>query len=105
MIPIAALRSPLVRVWSLPPAPVPSRHWAPKTAPRPVGLGRGAVQMGAKTGASALRLWPTQRDPRRAFAQVRRSGPRGGFPLIGAFPPDLLRDEEAAGSNPATLTR
>jgi hypothetical protein len=60
--------------------------------------------MGAKPGANLLRPRPTQRDPLRAFAQVRTRGPRFGFAQTRAYPPRLLRDEEAAGSNPATPT-
>jgi hypothetical protein len=41
---------------------------------------------------------PTQRDPLRAFAQVRKRDPRFGFVQIRACPPRLLRDEEAADS-------
>src|SRR4249919_2637615 len=51
---------------------------------------------GAKPGANLLRPRPTQRDPLRAFAQVRARGPRIGFAQTRAYPPRLLRDEEAA---------
>ncbi len=60
---------------------------------------------GAKTGANVLRPRSAQRDPPGAFTQVRRSGPRSGFAQIRAYPLTLLRDEEAAGSNPATPTK
>jgi hypothetical protein len=60
--------------------------------------------MGAKPGANVFRPRPTQRDPLRAFAQVRKRDPRYGFAQIRACPPGLLRDEEAVGSNPATPT-
>jgi hypothetical protein len=35
---------------------------------------------------------------------MRARGPRFGFAQTRAYPPRLLRDEEAAGSNPATPT-
>ena len=60
--------------------------------------------MGAKPGANVFRPRPTQRDPLRAFAQVRKRDPRYGFAQIRACPPGLLRDEEAVGANPATPT-
>ena len=44
--------------------------------------------MGAKTGANVLRFRPTERDPLRAFAQVRRNGPRISFAQIRAYPLD-----------------
>ena len=52
-------------------------------------------------GANVFRPRPTQRDPLRASAQVRKRDPRFGFAQIRARPPGLLRDEEAVGSNPA----
>jgi hypothetical protein len=55
-------------------------------------------------GAKVFRPCLTQRDSLGAFAQVRARGPRLGFAQTRAYPPDLLRDEEAAGSNPATPT-
>jgi hypothetical protein len=60
--------------------------------------------MGAKPGANVFRPRPTQRDPFRASAQVRKRDPRFGFAQIRACPPGLLREEEAVGSNPATPT-
>jgi len=60
---------------------------------------------GAKPGANVLRPRPTQRDPFRAFAQVRMRDPQLGFAQARSDPRRLLRDEEAAGSNPATPTR
>ena len=60
--------------------------------------------MGAKPGANVFRPRPTQRDPLRAFAQVRKRDPRYGFAQIRACPPGLLRDEEPVGSKPATPT-
>jgi hypothetical protein len=57
---------------------------------------RGAT--GAKMGANVLRHPLTQRDPLGALAQVRMRSPRLGFAQTRAYPPDLLRDEEAAGS-------
>jgi hypothetical protein len=59
---------------------------------------------GAKPGANVFRSWPTQRDPLRPFAQVRKRDPRFDFAQIRACPPGLLRDDEAVGSNPATPT-
>jgi hypothetical protein len=59
---------------------------------------------GAKPGANVLRPRPTQRDPLSAFAQVRMRSPRFSFAQTTAYPRRLLRDEEAAGSNPATPT-
>jgi hypothetical protein len=53
---------------------------------------------GAKPGANVFRPRPTQLDPLRAFAQVRKRDPRFGFAQIRACPPGLLRDEEAAVS-------
>jgi len=61
--------------------------------------------MGAKSGANVLRPRPTQRDPLGAFAHVRVRGPQFGFAQARPYPRRLLRDEEAAGSNPATPTR
>jgi hypothetical protein len=58
--------------------------------------------MGAKPGANVFRPRPTQRDPLRAFAQVRKRDPRFGFAQIRACPPGLLRDEEAVGSSAVT---
>ena len=55
-------------------------------------------------GANVLKPRLTQYDPLRASAQVRMRDPRFGFPQARAYPPRLLRDEEAAGSNPATPT-
>jgi hypothetical protein len=57
--------------------------------------------MGAKPGANVFRPRPTQRDPLRAFAQVRKRDPRFGFAQIRACPPGLLRDEEAASGGPS----
>ena len=60
--------------------------------------------LGAKPGANVLGPTPAQPDATSPFAQVRGRGPRSGFAQIRAYPLDLLRDEEAAGSNPATPT-
>jgi hypothetical protein len=60
---------------------------------------------GAKTGANVPRPLPIPGDPLGAFSRVRVRGPRFGLAQTRAYPPGLLRDEEAAGSNPATPTR
>ena len=61
--------------------------------------------LGAKPGANVPGLPSAQRDPLRASAQVRESGLPLGLAQIRMYPLTLLRDEEAAGSNPATPTR
>src|SRR5215467_8150957 len=60
---------------------------------------------GGQTGGQRTQSGTDSARPNQHVFAGERKCPRSGRIQIRAYPPDLLRDEEDAGSNPATPTR